>query len=68
MQFSKEREGIRPFRALQEDNSITRYATTFRAFVIFLLNSHPYQIARRDTDIRGLYRSPLYLGGQLAQL
>lgn len=68
MQFSKEKEGIRPLRALQEDSTITRYATTFRALVIFLLNSHPFQMARRDTDLRGLYRSPLDLGSQLSRL
>ncbi|KAJ5979543.1 hypothetical protein N7501_002885 [Penicillium viridicatum] len=68
MQFSKEKEGIRPLRALQEDSTITRYATTFRALVIFLLNSHPHQVARRDIDPRGLYRSPVDLGTQLSHL
>lgn len=58
LQFSSEKEGIRPLKPLQEAHTIPRYASLFRALFIFLLNSYEHQPFSKDQDLRGLYRSP----------
>jgi hypothetical protein len=67
LQFSTDKQGVRPLKPLQQDQTLTRYATTFRALLVFLLNSHRYQ-GLEDEALGGLYECTEGLAELLTKL
>ncbi|BDD60247.1 hypothetical protein MAP00_005390 [Monascus purpureus] len=55
--FDIEHVTLRPFKPLQEAASAQKYARVLHSFLVFLLESYPYQVTRgpRDRDLNRLY-------------